>query len=235
VRTGFALMLGIVLLTTAVELRAQGSESLDEMVSWAEAAEADLEYDRALELWNTVIAHPDVTSEQRLEASVHAGSIERIRGNQLQARVHFMYVLDQDIDYLLPADTEPKIASFFEMVRAEMREKARAQQGGAETGSQTSDDGESVSGGPGMLAYAGGAALAGAVIAGGLAATAGVLSDQAQTEAMGSTVQVYRVASYDDRDLFAMLANGGWAVSGGLLLVGAALLVVDLLSGDPAQ
>ncbi len=224
--------------------RAQDVDSPEQLSTWASEAEADFEYDRAIELWNTVIAHPDVTQAQRLKASAHAGSIERIRGNQLQARIHFLYVLDRNIDYLLPAETEPKITQFFEMIRAEMRQKAEAKASAAASaiedradvaGESADDDDEPASGAPGGLIYAGGAAVGLGVIAVGLAGTSGYLSDTEQDAALQSSVQLEREQHYDQRDLYSNLANGGLAAGGVLLMLGAGMILVDVTSAEPAQ
>jgi hypothetical protein len=115
------ILLGAFLVWGASALAQGTGTSVPELMGYAKAAEADLDYDRAIEFWNTIIAHPDVNATQRMEASVSAGIIERIRGKSLEARIHFQYVLKKDIAHQLPKETEPKIKDFFELVRKEVK------------------------------------------------------------------------------------------------------------------
>lgn len=102
----------------------------DEVAARARFAESDLDYDRAADLWLEVIGNPDTTDALRFEANLQAGAIERIRGNDTEARFHFQYVLRKDPDFRLPDETPPKVRNFFELVRQEVKaERARSAPG----------------------------------------------------------------------------------------------------------
>jgi hypothetical protein len=265
--------------------------SVKELMDYAMAAEKDLDYDRAVEFWNTVIAHPDITPEQRLFASVRAGTIERIRGRNLEARIHFQYVLKKAPDHQLPAGTEPKIKDFFELVRQEVKEelkkkgvdldakkaelekekaaldaekkkleaekKAQAEKEknapppktvvirekaeaspqkekpatAAPTSSASVDEKVEKDRGMGGFMIIGGTVAALGVATLGLGGLSWYLSGVEHDRAIASTVQTERMAIYEQRDLYVLLANGGYAVGGVLLATGAALIVVDLALG----
>ena len=102
------------------------AESLDQLRARALAAEADFNYDRAVDLWVEIIARDDVTEAQRMEANLHAGKLTRALGRDMEARIHFLYVLRRDPEYRLPKDVSPKIRNFYELVRQEVRMNAPA-------------------------------------------------------------------------------------------------------------
>jgi len=104
----------------------------DEVADRARFAESDLDYDRAADLWLEVIGNPDTSDALRFEANLQAGAIERIRGNDTEARFHFQYVLRKDPDFRLPDETPPKVRNFFELVRQEVKaDRARSAPGPA--------------------------------------------------------------------------------------------------------
>lgn len=97
-----------------------------QLADLARQAEEQLEYDRAIELWLELLARDRVSPRLRVEGHYRSGAIQRIRGHDVEARIHFRYVLTQQPGYELPPDTPPKIANFFEIVREEVQAEAAA-------------------------------------------------------------------------------------------------------------
>lgn len=98
----------------------------------ARELESELQYDVAAERLLEVIADGRATDEELMEANLRAGIVNRIIDNDVDARLHFNYVLQRAPDTKLPAGLAPKITTFFELIRREIldelarREKDRA-------------------------------------------------------------------------------------------------------------
>jgi hypothetical protein len=188
----------------------------------ARAAEADLDYQRAKILLEGVLNTPDLPERERLEAHFLAGQIERVLGNDTEARLHFLAVLTAEPQWTLADDTPPKIRTFFEMVRAEVKDVRRVQEKPAPTTPPAvptaTPPGPPVASGPpllGVVVTAGGAAL----IAVGV--SAGIAGEWmfAQTDAL-----------FENRASGRTLALAGWAGSavGAIVgVVGAATLLTQ--------
>ena len=116
-------MLSAVLLSSLL-LSATPAQDLAE----ARAAEADLDYQRAKILLVGLLDRKDMSDRERLEAHYLAGQIERILGNDTEARLHFLTVLSTQPEWTLAPDTPPKVRTFFELVRAEVKERRRAEE-----------------------------------------------------------------------------------------------------------
>jgi hypothetical protein len=225
---------------------AQGESGakVQELIQWAQKAEADLEYDRAAEFWASIIAHPNASEAQKVDASLHAGIIERVRGNRAEARDHFEYVLRRDINHKLPEGTEPKIANFFELIRDDLKKQAAGATAStaAASPSAISTDGDgavqsgaarSEGGGSAWIFYAvgGGAAVLGASALG----TAGVLGmrmQQLAAQANEEEVQLARNDLYDDHDALVLPNNILIGTGVGLVVMGAALASIPLFTGE---
>jgi hypothetical protein len=196
----------------------------------ARAAEADLDYQRAKILLEGVLNATDLPARERLEAHFLAGQIERVLGNDTEARLHFLAVLTADPEWQLADDTPPKIRTFFEMVRAEVKDLRRVEE--KKQAAFTAEPKKPASPAPssspqllGVVVTAGGAAL---VAVGVGAGVAGELMF-AETDAL-----------FEDRASGRTLALAGWAgaVVGAVVgVVGAAALVgaSPAGEGEPSQ
>jgi hypothetical protein len=208
----------------------------EELAERARFAEGDLDYDRAADLWLEVIGNPETSDTLRFEANLSAGAIERIRGNDTEARFHFQYVLRQDPEFRLPDDTPPKVRNFFELVRQEVKaEIARssvvtperptvtAPSGVAQSSAgtapiakapaQTSLDDDGIPVLPLSLFSVGGAALAFAVGGVAVGSIFGWLAWDQYNAALASNVQVERLSSYEAAQTNALVANVGYAAA----------------------
>lgn len=106
---------------------------------------AELEYESAADEFMGAASDPGATEAQRVEANLYAGICHRILSRDVEARMNFRYVLKNDPDASLPEGTAPKIANFFELVRADMEQGASSTRPEAPTTPNTSgttgDDG----------------------------------------------------------------------------------------------
>lgn len=83
------------------------------------AAVRELEYEAAAEEFMGVATSTNASDEQKLEANLHAGIAHRILGNNVEAKLHFMYVLTRVPDTPLPQGQPPKVTGFYELIRDE--------------------------------------------------------------------------------------------------------------------
>jgi hypothetical protein len=218
--------------------QADSGAKVSELIGWAQKAESDLEYDRAAEFWSSIIAHPEATQEEKVNASLHAGIIERVRGNRAEARDHFEYVLRRDIEHQLPKNTEPKIVNFFELIREELKiQGAPGPNGAAQTqGPSTTGSGVEGAGASGskdwiLFAAGGSAAILGAAALG----ASGFLALQMQelkSQAEAEQVQTARVDLYDEHDALLWPTNTLVGVGIGLVVLGAGLASLPLILGE---
>jgi hypothetical protein len=211
-------MLSAVLLSSLL-LSATPAQDLAE----ARAAEADLDYQRAKILLVGLLDRKDMSDRERLEAHYLAGQIERILGNDTEARLHFLTVLSTQPEWTLAPDTPPKVRTFFELVRAEVKERRRAEEeaerrrlAAEKTPPPPAPTPAPDSAGPplvGTLVAGGGAALMAVGVASGVAG-----------ELMFSQTD----APFEDRAVGRTLALAGWtgAAVGALVGVGGAVLLV---------
>lgn len=196
----------------------------------ARAAEADLDYQRAKILLEGVLNAPNLSERERLEAHFLAGQIERVLGNDTEARLHFLAVLTAEPQWTLADDTPPKIRTFFEMVRAEVKDLRRAdqQKTSVQPAAEVPSPPPQAAPAPpllGVVVTAGGAAL----VAVGIGA--GVVGEMmfAQTNAL-----------FEDRASGRTLALAGWtgSVVGtvvGVVGVAALLNRAPAAEGEPAS
>lgn len=184
----------------------------------ARAAEADLDYQRAKILLVGLLDRKDMSDREQLEAHYLAGQIERILGNDTEARLHFLKVLSNQPEWLLPPDTPPKVRTFFELVRREVKERRGAE---AEAERRRRLAAEPPPPGPGPS----GPPLVGTIVAGGGAAlmAVGVASGVA-----GEVMFSQTDAPFEDRAVGRTLALAGWtgAVVGALVGAGGAVLLL---------
>ena len=87
----------------------------------ARTAEAELDYQRAKSLVVGLLGRSDLSEQERLESHFLAGQIERILGNDAEARVHFGVVLSTRPQWALGPEIPPKVRTFFEMVRIDVQ------------------------------------------------------------------------------------------------------------------
>ncbi len=83
------------------------------------AAIAELEYEVAAEELMAVATAPAATEAEKVEANLLAGVVHRILGNNVEAKLHFMYVLTREPKTQLPPGQPPKVTGFYELVREE--------------------------------------------------------------------------------------------------------------------
>lgn len=185
----------------------------------ARAAEAELDYQRAKILLVGLLDRTDMSDRERLESHFLAGQIERILGNDTEARLHFLAVLSKQPEWTLGPDTPPKVRTFFELVRSEVKERRHAED---EAARQKADaDKAAVVAAPPAAA---GPPLAGTVVAGSGAAlmAVGVVSGVAGEMMFGQTD-----APFEDRAVGRTIALAGWAGAavGALVGVGGAVMI----------
>lgn len=87
----------------------------------ARTAEAELDYQRAKSLVVGLLGRSDLSEQERLESHFLAGQIERILGNDVEARVHFGVVLSTRPQWALGPEIPPKVRTFFEQVRIDVQ------------------------------------------------------------------------------------------------------------------
>jgi hypothetical protein len=215
-------MVGAVLLSSLL-LSATPAQDLAD----ARAAEADLDYQRARILLAGLLDRTDTSARERLEAHYLAGQIERILGNDTEARLHFLMVLSTQPDWTLAPDTPPKVRTFFELVRAEVKERRRAEvkeRRRAEEEERRRQAAEAPAAPPSAPAPPGPPLVATIVAGGGAALLAvGVASGVA-----GEMMFAQTDAPFEDRAVGRTLAVAGWAGAalGALVGVGGAVLLV---------
>jgi hypothetical protein len=95
-------------------------------LSEARTAEAELDYQRAKSLVVGLLGRSDLSEQERLESHFLAGQIERILGNDAEARVHFAAVLSKRPRWALGPEIPPKVRTFFEFVRIELQQSQRS-------------------------------------------------------------------------------------------------------------
>lgn len=79
----------------------------------------DMEYDAVIPKTESLIAHPQATTAQKLDAYLLKGSSLVIVGNQVDAEIPFRSVLRLSPSHELPPDVSPKIIRVFNMVKQE--------------------------------------------------------------------------------------------------------------------
>lgn len=206
------------------------SRDVSERLARAEQLKDELEYEAARQELMDVLADPRATEDELLRAHMSAGEIARVMERDVDARMHFLYVLSRRPDVVMPDDRPPKIRTFFELVRQEVldrnaREAALSARPPVDTapmpeGRAPSSEPE---GTPPFLAIAGGGVL-------GIAAIALVAA--LALAAFGEFAYADAGRAVDERILARNLAIVGWG--GAVLaavpaLVGGGLIVVDLL------
>lgn len=194
---------------TTVLMSATPAQDLAE----ARAAEAELDYARAKVLLVGFLDRSDMSDRERLEAHFLAGQIERILGNETEARLHFLTVLTTQPGWTLSPDAPPKVRTFFELVRAEVRERRRADE--AARKARVGEPAAPRAGPPaaGTIVAVSGAALLGIGVASGVT---------------GELMFAQTAAPFEDRAVGRTIALAGWAGAavGALVGVGGAVLLV---------
>jgi hypothetical protein len=200
---------------------------ISERLIRAEQLKDDLEYEAARQELLDVIADPRASEDELLRAHMSAGEIARVMERDVDARMHFLYVLSRKPDMVMPDDRPPKIRTFFELLRQEVRDRdardaalaGRAVESAPEA---TPSSSEKTRGTP-YLAIAGGGVLALGVVG---------LGSALVLAGFGELIYADRSRPVDERELAQSIAIAGW----GLLVlasipvvVGGGLVVVDFL------
>jgi hypothetical protein len=94
----------------------------------AKKAYNDLDYLVAVELLQSVIIDPRTTRDELVQAHLMAGVVQRIVGEDVDARLHFRRALRLYPNLRLPPGFPPKIQAFFNMVREEVDEERLAEE-----------------------------------------------------------------------------------------------------------
>jgi hypothetical protein len=89
------------------------------LLTEAKALFDDMEYDAVIPKAEKVIAHPQSSTQEKLDAYLLLGSSLVIVGNQVDAEIPFRSVLRISPDHALPENESPKILSVFNMVKQE--------------------------------------------------------------------------------------------------------------------
>lgn len=100
---------------------AAAAPSVEQRLANAQAELEELEYEQAAYELSVALSDPRMTDDQRFRANLMAGIANRIIGRDVDARLNFLYVLRRDPDVKLPASAPPKIRTFFDLVREEVR------------------------------------------------------------------------------------------------------------------
>jgi hypothetical protein len=93
-----------------------------ERLQSAETAATNLEYGVAIEELQILLADPTASDDERERAHLLAGTVQRITGNDVQARLHFASALKANPQATLtcPGSESPKVQVFFQLVRDEV-------------------------------------------------------------------------------------------------------------------
>ncbi len=152
-------------------------DDVDRHIERGKAALENLEYQTAADELMIAASDKGATKAQRFEANLYAGMANVVIGHDVQARLNFLHVLQREPDHQLPPDTPPKILSFFELVRDEVKFTT-----GAAHPPDPVAPAKTPAGGVPWMLWAGG----GALVLGALAATA-VLGQALLVEQLLST------------------------------------------------
>lgn len=100
-----------------------------ERITRAETALESLDFEEAASELMVALGDARATEEELLHATLLAGITNRVLDRNVEARMNFHYVLTRAPDTKLAPDTSPKIGTFFELVRREVKaENARRYQ-----------------------------------------------------------------------------------------------------------
>lgn len=93
-----------------------------ERLQTAETAAANLEYGVAIEELQILLADASASADEKERAHLLAGTVQRITGNDVQARLHFASALKHNPQATLtcPGSDSPKVQVFFQLVRDEV-------------------------------------------------------------------------------------------------------------------
>jgi hypothetical protein len=215
----------LVLSLTSAETAGAATSVVAERLVRAEKLKDDLEYEAARQELLDVIADPRATEEELLRAHMSAGEIARVMERDVDARMHFLYVLSRKPDTVMPDDRPPKIRTFFELLRQEVRDRdardAALVARPVEPAPAPSSTEESPS--TPFLAIAGGGVVALGVV--GLGAAL-VLA------AFGELTYADKTRPVDERKIGGSLAILGWgllALASIPVVGGGGLVFIDLL------
>jgi hypothetical protein len=231
----------------------------DETAAQARAAEQELDYDIATDLWMNVIIDESTSESLLLEAHLRSGVLQRIQGNDDAARLHFRFVLTRYSEFDIPQDVTPKVRDFFEIVRSEVKEEQASEPAhppaadpsqappaerppespppvAADPSSAAvvaADDGERGSSPVQLVLFvAGGGLLGVSGLIAGVGALFGTSSAILHEEALTTSVQTERRALMNERDFGATVANVSLLVSAVSAAAGVGLLAGGLLVGE---
>ena len=80
----------------------------------------NLEFETAAEELTIAAIDSGASDDERIEANLYAGIANRILGNDVEAKLNFVYVLKNQPNVQLPDSTTPKVRNFFELIRQEV-------------------------------------------------------------------------------------------------------------------
>jgi len=234
-----ALCVGALMLSDVARGEGEEQALFAEQAQKARAAEDGLEYEAAKAIWQELIARPDLSEAELVEANINAGRMALLLAAADETRRHFRAALERQPDAQLPEDDPPRLHELFEQVRQELQQEAQqraeeqaaaAQAAAAAAASQPAPEPS-----PALpveltpMLLGGAAAVGGGVLVLGLGGAAGLLSAQAHDQTDLEQVQVERGALYDARDGWAITANLGFLTGALLLVSGSGLVAWSLL------
>lgn len=199
--------------------------SIADRIARAEQLKDDLEYEAARQELLDVIADPRATDEELVRAHMSAGEIARVMERDVDARMHFLYVLSRRPETTIPDDRPPKIRTFFELVRQEVKDRD-AQLAAATAPDPVAPTPEAPivdEGRPPLLALTGGGILAiGAIVLVGALGAA----------AFGELIYADTTRTVDERQNGQGVAALGWSLAALTLIpavVGGGLIAAELV------
>lgn len=95
------------------------AQTAAERLAKAEAAMAGLDYEAAAVELEVLLGDASLTEDEQIRANLLAGMANRVIGRDVDARMHFSFVLSRRPDAELPPDASPKLRTFFELIRSE--------------------------------------------------------------------------------------------------------------------
>lgn len=96
-------------------------EPIDSLLKRARAHYDNLDYDQVIPLANAVLARPDPSPDQKLDAYLLQGSALAIVGDSIEAEKSFRLLLRGRPEFDLPPQIPPKIVAIFRKVQVEER------------------------------------------------------------------------------------------------------------------
>ena len=102
------------------ETKVEAGTAVADRIARGRAAMENLEFETAAEELTIAAIDSGASDDERIEANLYAGIANRILGNDVEAKLNFVYVLKNQPNVQLPDSTTPKVRNFFELIRQEV-------------------------------------------------------------------------------------------------------------------